>query len=284
MLYDRSYMSHDSNTRSQNLLFGLIIFNVVMFAIQLVAGKGYTDLFALSSSARGGPHLWSFFTYSFLHAKGIGHILGNMLGVYFLGRALLPALGEKRFLQLYFGSSVIGGILWFFVHLITGAAIQVVGASGAVYGLIAAFGLIYANQDIHFMMVLRMKGKVLLYISLGISVFGLIFLELLDGSGMAHSAHLGGILGGYLFYKFIYQQNPGYGRNDTFKIPSWLKRKAKQTATKSYPYKVNISSQPRDLKKEIDRILDKINSQGFGSLTAKEKQMLDEAGDLLKKR
>ncbi len=100
---------------------------------------------------------------------------------------------------------------------------------------------------------------------------------------MAHSAHLGGMLGGYLFYKLIYLRNPKSGRNDTFKIPNWLKQNPSKPRATAYPYKVNIAP-PKDMKKEVDRILDKINSQGFGSLTAEEKKILDEAGDLLKKR
>ena len=86
-----------------------------------------------------------------------------------------------------------------------------------------------------------------------------------------------------MFYKFIYLRNPGPGKAETFKMPDWFKPKPKKPTTKAFPYKVNISP-PRDLKKEVDRILDKINSQGFGALTDSEKKILDEAGDLLKKR
>ncbi|OUW19627.1 MAG: hypothetical protein CBD18_00465 [Opitutales bacterium TMED158] len=282
MLYDRPYMQSEPGPRSRNLIFGIIIFNIVMFAIQLVAGEGYFNAFALTSNAWGGPNIWSFVTYSFLHGQNIGHILGNMIGIFFLGRALLPELGEKRFIQLYLMSVVSGGLLWYFVSFIskTGA---VVGASGAVFGLITCFGLIYANSDIHFMLVIRMKAKVLMYISLGIAGFGLVFLELLNGTGVAHSAHLGGMTGGYLFYKFIYQRDPGHGKGAVISMPEWLKRKPSKQASKSFPYKVNIQPK-KDLKKEVDRILDKINSQGFGALTQEEKQILDEAGDLLKKR
>lgn len=284
MMYDRSYMQPNQNPRSRNLVLGIIIFNVVMYAVQLVAGEGYFRAFALTSNSLGGPHFWSFLTYSFLHSPAnIGHIAGNMLGVFFLGRALLPELGEKRFLQLYLSSTLGGGILWYLVSFISGTG-AVVGASGAVFGLITCFGLIYADNDIHFMMVLRMKAKVLMYISLGIAVFGLIFIELLNGRGVAHSAHLGGMLGGYLFYKLIYQRNPGYGKGATFKMPDWLKPKtARQAKSQAYSYKVNIKPKA-DLKKEVDRILDKINSKGFGALSPDEKRILDEAGDLLKKR
>ena len=284
MLYDRPYMQPNQNLRSRNLVFGIIIFNVVMYAVQLAAGEGYFRTFALTSNGFGGPHLWSFLSYSFLHSPAnIGHIASNMIGVFFLGRALLPELGEKRFLQLYVGSTLAGGILWYLVSFISGSG-AVVGASGAIFGMITCFGLLYSDSDIHFMMVIRMKAKVLLYISLGIAAFGLIFLELMNGTGTAHSAHLGGMLGGYIFYKLIYQRNPGYGKGATFQMPDWLKPKTtKPPKSKSFPYKVNIQPKP-DLKKEVDRILDKINSKGFGALTPAEKKILDEAGDLLKKR
>ncbi|HCR28627.1 MAG TPA: hypothetical protein DIV79_01240 [Opitutae bacterium] len=286
MLYDRPYMQSDQNHRMRNMVLGVIVFNVVMYAIQLVAGDGYFRTFALTTAEYGGPRIWSFFTYSFLHSpQGIWHIVGNMIGIFFLGRALMPDLGEKRFLQLYFSSVVVGGFLWFIVSFASGS-LAVVGASGAVFGLITCFGLMYAEQDIYLMMVLRIKAKILMYVSLGIAAFGLLFIEILNtsnGSPAAHSAHLGGMLGGYLFYKFVYLRNPKGGRNDTFKIPNWFKQKPDKPSSKSYPYKVNIAP-PKDTKKEVDRILDKINSKGFGSLTAEEKKILDEAGDLLKKR
>ncbi len=283
MLYDRPYMQDNPNTRSRNLVLGIIIFNVVMYAVQLTGGERFFRLFALTSSELGGPHIWSFITYSFLHStQSIFHLVGNMIGVFFLGRALLPELGEKRFVQLYLGSTLVGGFLWYIVSFATPSE-AVYGASGAVFGLIACFGLMYAENDIYFMMVIRMKAKVLLYISLGIAAFGLIFFELLNGHGTAHSAHLGGMLGGYLFYKFVYLRNPGSGKAESFKMPDWIKPKPKKPTSKAFPYKVNITK-PRDLKQEVDRILDKINSQGFGALTDGEKKILDEAGDLLKKR
>ena len=106
MLYDRPFMQSDQNPRTRNMVLGIIVFNVVMYAIQLTAGEGYFRLFALTANEYGGPRLWSFLTYSFLHSpQNIGHIAGNMIGVFFLGRALLPDLGEKRFMQLYFGST-----------------------------------------------------------------------------------------------------------------------------------------------------------------------------------
>ncbi len=283
MLYDRPYMQQNQNTRSRNLVLGIIIFNVVVYAIQLAGGEGFFRFFALTSGDFGGPHIWSFLTYSFLHSpQSIFHLVGNMIGVFFLGRALLPELGEKRFVQLYLGSTIVGGLVWYIISFASGTG-AVVGASGAVFGLITCFGLMYAENDIYFMMVIRMKAKVLLYISLGIAGFGLIFFELLNGHSTAHSAHLGGMLGGFLFYKFIYLRNPGPGKAEAFKMPDWFKPKPQKPTTKAFPYKVNITP-PRDLKKEVDRILDKINSQGFGALTDSEKKILDEAGDLLKKR
>ena len=283
MLYDRPYMQQNGSTRSRNLVLGIIIFNVVMYAVQLTGGERFFRFFALTTSELGGPHIWSFITYSFLHStQSVFHLVGNMIGVFFLGRALLPELGEKRFVSLYLISTLVGGILWYIVSFATPSH-AVYGASGAVFGLITCFGLMYAESDIYFMMVIRMKAKVLLYISLGIAAFGLIFFELLNGHGTAHSAHLGGMIGGYLFYKFIYLRNPGPGKAEDFKMPDWFKPKPKKASTKTFPYKINISP-PSDLKKEVDRILDKINSQGFGELTDSEKKILDEAGDLLKKR
>ena len=305
MIYDRPYMSTSFDQRFKNALIWLIGANVAVFALQhifrgLFGTNFIIDAFVLSLDSVWQGKIWTLFTYSFLHSESVPlHLIGNMLGVFFLGRALLPELGAKRFMQLYFGSVLIGGLLWLFSTTLSQigasgpaafASPKVLGASGAVFGLLTMFACLYPNREIQvllmFIIPVRVKPKTLAFIALGFSVFAFLFYELLGNSTTAHSAHLGGMLGGWLFFRYVHR--PGYSRpaeGISIKMPSWFKRKkASKSAESSYNYKVNISQKPADLKAEVDRILDKINSQGFGSLSPREKEILDQAGDLLKRR
>ncbi len=299
MIYDRPYMSTSYDQRAKNVLLWLIGINIGVFILQSifdVSGlRGMLESwFAMSSNSLGSGKLWTPITYSFLHGN-LMHVLLNMLGLFFLGRAVLFDMGTNRFLQAYFAAVLLGAVAWFLSSFIVAASNPgitgyMLGASAGVSGLLALFASMHPNREIQVLLFLilpiRVKPKILAWIVLGISVFGFLFTELQGGSGsVAHSAHLGGMLGGWLYFRQIYSKNVEFGGAGgvSIKMPKWLKTKPSKKKQPNYNYKVNIS-QPRDLKVEVDRILDKINSKGFGSLTDKEKEILDEAGDLLKRR
>lgn len=293
-MYDRPYMTTNFEEQAKKPLYWIIGINIAVFVLQnIVAASGATDFFqtyfAFRRGSLGDGFLWAPLTYSFLHSTtSFLHIIFNMLGVFFLGRAIVPILGAKRFVQLYFGTVILGGLLWWSVSFLSNAP-AVVGASAAVFGLLAFFASVYPNRDIQvllfFVIPITVKPKILAWVMLGISGLGLIFQEILDpGAYVAHSAHLGGMLGGYLFYRFVYAPNPYASTGGlNISIPKLFKKSEAKSRTENYRYSVNVS-QPKDLKKEVDRILDKINSNGFGSLTPDEKRVLDEARDLLRKR
>jgi len=293
MIYDRPYMTTQRESQQRRLLLWLIGVNVGVFVVQnlepLMGVRLLEPLFALDREALGRGQIWTFVTYAFLHHPGsLLHILGNMLGLFFLGRALLPVLGSGRFLQLYFASAALGGVVWWLASFFSGAP-GVIGASGSVFGLLAMFACLYPNRDIHvllfFVLPVRVKPKVLALVALGISAFLFLFHELGRGSGYAHSAHLGGMLCGWLFYKRAAGAGPNLaGAGPSIRLPDWLARRKKPAKpVQPYHYKVNLS-QPRDVKAEVDRILDKINSKGFGSLSESEKKLLDDAREILRRR
>lgn len=298
MMYDRPYMTTSFEDRAKKLLFWIIGINVGVFVLQnILSASGAKSVlntyFALRADSLGNGFIWTPITYSFLHStSSFLHILGNMLGVFFLGRAVLPVLGQKRFLQLYLASAIVGGLLWFIVSFASNAS-SVIGASAAVFGLLAFFACLYPNQEIQillfFILPIRVRPKVLAFVMLGISVLGLFFQEIFSQGDniVAHSAHLGGMLAGFLFHRYVYLANP-YGSSPSgragISIPKIFQKGATKTKDAGYRYNVNVSSEPRDLKAEVDRILDKINSKGFGSLTAAEKKALDDARELLRKR
>lgn len=236
--------------------------------------------------------VWTVLSYGFLHStQNLLHIVGNMLGLYFIGRILEPILGRQQFLLIYLSSIIMGGLMYLAFHL-SGFQI-VVGASAGVFGIMALFCLLYPERPItlllFFILPITVKPKWLLRISLGLSLAGLLFYELpgTQGSYMAHSAHLGGMIAGILYYRLMYfKQGSLFSRPGTVKasveLPEWFKNRKQQAAAKKVSYTVNRSQSRNELQQEVDRILDKINASGFGSLNDHEKQTLDHAKDILR--
>ena len=103
-------------------------------------------------------------------------------------------------------------------------------------------------------------------------------------ANIGHSAHLGGIIGGFLAFWMFTQYQPSFKRGTggiTIEQPNWMKRK-KKASTENQKFKVNVVSR-KEMQSEVDRILDKINKKGFGALTLEEKETLDRAREFLKK-
>jgi membrane associated rhomboid family serine protease len=196
---------HNMRPRSQsaipNVIFALLIANGLVFALQQFSPRFMIINFALwPATAPGSPFMpWQIISYGFLHGS-ITHILFNMFALWMFGRELELMMGQKRFLTYYF-TCVLGAAL---VQLIVGAAqgglYPTVGASGGVFGILLAYGMAFPNRMIMLMFPpIPMKAKyfVLLY--------GLLELYLgASGSapGVAHFAHLGGMLFGFLLIRY----------------------------------------------------------------------------------
>lgn len=279
----------------------LLVVTIGVFVLQQIlnvffpgpSGRGnffLSDWFALSGDNFRELKVWTVLSYGFLHStQSFLHILGNMFGLYFIGRILEPILGRERFLMLYLGSTLVGGVVYLALHF--NDYQLVVGASAAVFGIMTLFCLLRPEQPItlllFFVIPVTIKPKWLLRISLGVSILGVLLYELPGNSYVAHSAHLGGIIAGLLYYRFVHVRSgnlfAGARAQPSMELPEWFKRRKNSPAIRKVTYKVNRSSTNRDeLQKEVDRILDKINATGFGSLNDGEKQTLDHAKDILK--
>lgn len=310
MLYDRPYMrqSPPPATKNVSIVTGLIIFMVGVFILQNVLNVAFPgvggrpnqfllDWFALSGEHFRELKVWTVFSYSALHStQNLMHIVGNMLGLYFLGRALEELLGKRQFIFLCLGSAFVGAAVYLSLHYgddpiayLRGEPVyqNLIGASGIVFGIVSLYCLIRPEQPItlllFFVLPVTIKPKWVFWGALGISAFATIFYELPGHSNVAHSAHLGGMLAGILFYRLIYQRGIQFATppaRPSVELPEWFKRKSK--AAPKMSYRVNRSSPRREnLQEEVDRILDKINESGFGSLNDEEKQTLEKAKDLL---
>ena len=269
------------------IIAGFVLQNVFLRWFGL--GHLFDRLFALSPDALASGQVWTLLTYSFLHSpSNLLHIVGNLLGLYFLGRELETLMGSRRLLGFFAAAALAGGLLWTAVNWNTGG--YVIGASAAVTGLLVIFACFYPNRPITFLLFfilpVTLKPK---YVALGLlalDLCGFIFYEImgaLSPFGFAHSAHLGGMMAGWIYFRYIHEGNWRLPTKSVgIELPRWAQRKAK-TGHPAPTYQVNVSSRS-DLKAEVDRILDKINSHGFGALTPEEKRLLDEARDLLSRR
>ena len=230
-------------------------------------------------------YLWTFLTYSFLHG-GIFHLLLNGIMLFWLGRTLLQMLGPQRFFTLYGLSVLLGGVAWFVLNVWKADNLAtVVGASGGVMGLLVAFALHFPNQPIQvllfFVIPVRITPRNLVLILLIIDGLGLLLNEIPGGGiAIAHSAHLGGMLAGWVFVKFILNKDFSVSGPD-IRPPKWFTSK-KTSKAQTGRFRINFTNR-NELQKEVDRILDKINKQGFGSLTEEERNTLDKAKELLNK-
>lgn len=185
----------------------LLLINVAAFCIDLFLGHWLTRTLALWPVGAGFMP-WQLVSYAFLHGSVL-HLFFNMLGLWMFGSDLERLWGPKRFLQFYFASLLTAAVAQLLTAAISGAVYQTVGASGALFGLLLAFGMMFPNRIIMPLFPpIPMKAKVF------VAVFG--GLELLFGvtgtmEGVAHFAHLGGMLGGFLMIRYWQGRSP-FGR------------------------------------------------------------------------
>ena len=160
-------------------------------------GNFLFNTFALTPNAVISDfHAWQFFTYMWLHdTSGFAHILFNSLFLWMFGGTLEQGWGTKGFLQFYIICGMGAGLVVLIMGLILNPNTMVVGASGAIYGLIAAWAIANPQQLIYLFGVFPIKAKYFILIPIGYAVLDFIT----AGSAVSHSAHLGGFLIGALY-------------------------------------------------------------------------------------
>lgn len=298
MLSDRSYMQGGYPRHKTTTVTWLISAMVAVFVLQFVfmrwfnAGAAFETSLALTVGGFKAGKIWTVLSYCFLHSTAnLLHIVTNLLGLYFVGRILEPLLGSRRLLWLFGASVVTGAAFWLGTHWETGGGVAI-GASAGVIGLFVVFACFYPNRPITFLLFfilpVTLKPKYAAIGLLAVELVGFVFYEIMQaaspfGSGIAHSAHLGGMLAGWIYFRYIHQASWRFPKSDSdIELPRWFRKKPKMAETIA-PVQVDVTRR-EDLRAEVDRILDKINSDGFGALTADEKRLLDDARDLLSRR
>lgn len=299
-IYTRSYMRNESlhPPRAFDMVKWILIVLAIAFVLQNIITiwiGGRTAQSALSSLAlnqgamrRGLVH--TAFTYSLLHG-GFFHLIFNGLGIFFAGRILQARLGPVRVLELFLLSVAAGGLGWLLIDTLLGRHGVLMGASAGAFGFLSLFALYYWHETIRFyfwFIPVSLRGQQIFLILLGLQAFFFLFSELAPGArpgNVAYSAHLLGIASGYLYFKVLAQRRTLWETLGLDRRTRRDRRDKRSTATRRSlgRYSVNLKTRSTpELRKEVDRILDKINTMGFGSLSEEEKQILDRAKDSLK--
>lgn len=285
------------------MLKKLIIANVVVFFFQMIFDNlifgGYPGAYLLSRyfylnpingiDAAGYPYnfqVWQLISYQFMHAN-FSHILFNMFALWIFGMEIENMMGSKRFLIFYLTAGVGAGLLQVVMPWIMGEGMgPTLGASGAVYGVMVAFALFFPDRYIFIYFLLPIKAKYLIVFLMVIEFF-----SVGDMSLVAHFAHIGGAITGFLFILLDKQNNfsltgvlnkfkkyPG-GSHSAFgghRSVFGSKHNDVEDAT-FYEIKDKKDSNNEVSQEEIDRILDKISQSGYQNLTEREKRILFEA-------
>ncbi len=268
----------------------LISVMVAAFLIQLVVTASWLRVgvflpyhFGVSIAALQEFRLWTIGTHPLLHrTDNILHIIAVIGGLVLLGREMLPVMGARRFIGLFFGGCAAGALVWAAVNWQTGG--ELIGGMAGVYGLFVLFACLNPNLELRlllfFFLPISLKPRALAWALAAIDLSGAAyygFTSTVAPFAYAPSAHLGGMLAGLAAYQLFYSERSLLvaGRSA---IASALKTSpVAGPATNSADF---APASPRDLRIEVDRILDKINSSGLASLTAVEKRLLDEARNL----
>jgi len=309
MLENRDYMRDDPSPGGSwrfrwSASITLMAVLVVAFAFQCINDVYIQSVIesrlALTPLALTKGYAWQFLTFQFLHVS-LMHLLCNLLGLWFFGRFVENVLGTKRFLVAYFACGVVGGLLQSVVmvlfpdHFVP----PVFGASSGVMGIFAIFCRLAADSTIRWYFILPIRADVLLWASVGISLF-FTMVPSIRGGSVAHAAHLGGILAGLAWVKLGWHRDfvtlPWEGLLSRWRQWRPLKSRERKrelvraAAVRGRPWRtvppeVEAELPPEEfISKEVDPILDKISAHGIQSLTERERKILDAARKKMAKR
>ncbi len=272
-LYDRDYVQDDYHSQYGGrpnvrmmmpqltpVVKWLLIINIVVFLPSAVPDvmAGLRRWFAVWPVTVGTSlQIWRLLTYQFLHG-GVGHILVNMLFLYFFGPMLERFWGSRKFLVFYLICGTIGGVFYpILVHAGWLDEGYLVGASGSILGMLAAAALLFPNMIVYVFGVIPMKMALLAAIMAVISIMTLLAPAQYPNAG-GEAAHLGGMVAGA-----VYVLSENWRRKMKLKMGqgAWQKKMSTQ----------------QDLQAEVDRILEKVHQKGIHSLTFKEKRILKQA-------
>lgn len=294
---NNSYKPFGSFSVFPPVIKNLLIINAAVFFVQMIANNlmlGGKPLwyvlnlwFALNPISEGfNFQIWQLITYQFMHG-GFSHILFNMFALWMFGMEIENIWGSKKFLIYYLVCGVAAGLAQLFISPLFSTPAVTIGASGAIFGVMIAFAMLFPDRHIFLYFLIPIRAKYLIGFLFILEIFWIGD----AGSNVAHLAHLGGALAGFLFIMFDKKIDvplkrmlniSSYPRNNTFNNPfsglsDKFKKRSQNIDDASY-YDINHKKEGDEISQaEIDAILDKISQSGYQNLSEREKRVLFEA-------
>jgi membrane associated rhomboid family serine protease len=254
----------------------LIIANAVVLLLLMTLFTSRQVVQLLQFSPRTAfTQPWTFFTYMFVHG-GLLHLLANMLMLFVFGTAVESRLGSRHFILYYLFCGVGAAV---FSLLLAGIMPigAFVGASGAVLGVAVAFAVFWPDAElIVFPIPVPIKARTLV---IGLLILDIVGSQLWPNDGIAHIAHVGGALFGYLFFRVqsLSRRSPSQPTQAVERVvmvQSGSSESDRRTPVTPLRPRRRVDADP--VAAEVDRVLDKISEKGISSLTAAERRFLDE--------
>ncbi len=271
----------------------LLILNIAVFFIQIIFDNisfgGYpgrmflTEHFALSGLGLSNLKIWQLVTYQFMHADFM-HLFWNMFLLWMFGMEIANVLGSKKFITFYLICGIGAGLLQ---TLLSPMQTSTIGASGAVWGIMITFAMYFPDRMIYIYFLFPVRAKFLIGFLLVME-----FLMIGSADVVAHMAHIGGALTGFIFIMLDKHNNINFQNwfNNLRKPSGYRKSKSNFNFRKPFNfgekkdmqeakfYDINNSKNSDEInQEEIDKILDKISQSGYQNLTENEKRVLFEA-------
>jgi len=187
-----------------NWTLKLIIINFIVFAFTTLAGRNAVIYLSMVPSLILRGYLWQFVTYMFVHGS-VSHIVFNMLALYIFGTALESRIGSREFLLFYFLIGILSGIFSFICYYVTGNNVVLLGASGAVYGVLLLFAVFFPYSTIYVFALIPVRAPYLIVGYFLIELFSEVFSVT---GGISHLTHLGGLIFGFLYCLIRMKINP----------------------------------------------------------------------------
>lgn len=259
-------------TQSSKVVRNLLIVCVGVYALQSlgemfgILPAGFLDYYGALVPARvwGQGQAWRVVTYIFLHANLL-HIFFNMWCLWVFGQPVAQRLGEGKFLALFMVSGITAGLFSGLFYLWGGSGfVPIIGASGALYGILLAFARFYPDVPIYLFLIVPVPARIAVWIMGGIAL-----LSGMNGGGaggVAHLTHLFGILGGWVFLTL-----------DQPLVGLWDKVRNYGTERRTRKAVDELVATHEFFDSRVDPILAKISKYGMGSLSRTERQILERA-------
>ncbi len=243
----------------------LLVANVVVYLAQGAVGGLTEALILVPAWVLFRP--WTVITYMFLHA-GFVHLLFNMIILFFFGPRLEGRIGSRSFLLLYMGSGLGAAVL---SALFTPTA-AILGASGAVYGVMAAFATYWPREEIYIWGVLPVQARWLILLMAGAALF---FGVTGTRSGVAHFAHLGGAAVGFLHLKIRDWRMGRASREFRRKVQATPSAGGSDRKNRARWEAIDLERLHEINREEVERLLGKVRDEGVRALSEQERTFLD---------